>query len=175
MGGGDDEADRHQHAWPADGVVEGVEGAVQQHGRQAERSSLHVGAGALGDVRRNAGQLQQVPRVAEDQGAGHGEHQGQPETLLQGRADSVQATGAEQVRHRGRHGLQDADQQHHHRDVEPAAHRDRGQVGRAVATGDQGIGDHHAHRQDLRDEHRPGVVQQLARDRAGSGAGSALP
>ena len=169
MGGHHDGADHHQHPRPAERVIEGVEGAVEQQRRQAQRGGSEVVAGLGRDRGRHAGEFEQPAGAQQQRHARHREQQREPEALLQRGRDRLLAARADVVGDGRRHRLQRAGEQHHHRDVVAAADGDAGEVLGAVAAGDHGVGDHHRHRQQLRDQHRPGVVQQLADDGTAGG------
>ena len=155
---GGDGADRHQHARTADGVVERVKGAVEQHRRQADRRGGQVIGGLRGDVGRHVSQREQIAGRKQQRDPGHRQQQREPEALLQRRADRLLTAGADMVGDGRRHRLQRAGEQHHHRDVVATADRHPGQVGGAVAPGDHGVGDHHGHRQQLGDQDWPGQM-----------------
>jgi hypothetical protein len=100
--------------------------------------------------------------VEQDLYAGDGQQQRQPEGLLQSAGDLVLAAGAAEVGNAWRDGLQDTGEGKEHRDVDAAANGHRRQIFGPVVAEKGGVDDHHAHRRQLRDQHRRRVRDNQA-------------
>lgn len=95
--------------------------------------------------------------MEQNQHAGNGKIQRQPETLLERPGDLTVAPGALELRHGGRNGLQHAGQRKQYGDVDAAANGNGGQILRTIMAQHHRIGNHHAHCPQLRHQHRHGM------------------
>ena len=154
------EPDAHQHPRPAQPIAEGIEGAIEERGRQSPGEQPEIGGDLVGDDGIDADHPEQPLRIPEEYDAGHGEDDGQPETLLQHPGDLAVALRPVQLGDHRRHRLQDADQREDHRNLDAAANGDGGQVGGADMAEDDGVDHHHADGRKLGNQDRQGMGRQ---------------
>ena len=156
------ERDAHQRPGLAKGIAEGIKGAVAEcrrdtpgmHHQIGTRLGLHLGL--------NLRQGQQRIRMPQQQDAGNRQQQRQPEALLQGGGNFRVTPGPFELGDHRRHGVEDAGERKSDRHVDATTHRDGRQIAGAVMTEQGRVDHHHAHRRQLGDQHRHGVVQDQA-------------
>ena len=144
----------HQHARLAQRIAEGIEGSIEQRGRQPPGEQAEIGGHLARHFRIHRHRAEQPLRIAQEKHARHRQCQRQPEALLQHAGHLAVALRPVQLRDDWRHRLQDADQREHHRDLDAAADRHRRQIGGADVAEHGGIDHHHADGRKLGDQDR---------------------